>query len=120
VPLLLRRAVRPFALRGEIPIEAEQQILIHASLYHRDREIFQARADRFRPDDIAGGNAGPFIYAFSAHRQRCAGRTLVTFILKATLAALLSGYRFELIGPTIEPESIPYLYDHFSLRLRAI
>ncbi|MGH8703509.1 MAG: cytochrome P450 [Burkholderiales bacterium] len=122
VPILLRRAVRPFFLRDEIPIEAEQQILIHAGFYHRDDRVFGDRADRFAPDAIAsGGRAGgaPATYFFSAHRQECAGRSLVTFVLKATLASLFSRFRFELIGPTIEErDPIPYLYDHFSVKLR--
>ncbi len=123
VPILLRRAVRPFPLRGEIPIEAEQQILIHAGFYHRDARVFGERANRFSPDAIAGGGrAGraPDTYMFSAHRQECAGRSLVTFVLKATLASLLSRYRFKLISPTIERDPIPYLYDHFSVKLRTI
>lgn len=121
VPLLLRRAVRPFFLRDEIPVEAEQQIVIHAGFYHRDERIFGERADRFSPEAVAGGRSAgdaPDTYFFSAHRQACAGRSLVTFVLKATLASLLSRARFELIGPTIDPDAIPYLYDHFGMRLR--
>jgi cytochrome P450 len=121
VPLLLRRALHAFPLRDVIPIAAEQQILIHAGFYHRDPRIFGARADRFRPDAIiADGKALPFVYAFSAGLQACAGRDLVTFVLKAALASLLSRFRFELVGPTIEPDHIPYLYDHFNVRLQAI
>jgi choline dehydrogenase-like flavoprotein/cytochrome P450 len=120
VPLLLRRALRDFPLRGEIPIAAEQQILMHAGFYHRDARIFGARADRFWPDAIAGGQPSPPLYVFSAGRQECAGLNLVTFVLKATLASLLDQYRFDLIGPTIEPDRIPYLYDHFGVRLRTI
>lgn len=121
VPILLRRAAKPFFLRDAIPIEAEQQILIHTGFYHRDDRFFGDRADRFAPDEIAGGGrAGvfPATYFFSAHRQECAGRSLVTFVLKATLASLLRQFRFELIGPTIERDNIPYLYDHFSVKLR--
>jgi cytochrome P450 len=119
VPLLLRRARHSFSLNGEIPIAREQQILIHAGFYHRDSRFFGARADRFSPDDALGDDF-PAIYFFSAERQSCVGRSLVTFLLKAALASLLSRFRFELIGPTIEPGHIPYLYDHFNVRLQAI
>ncbi len=123
VPMLLRRAVKPFFLRDAIPIEPEQQILIHAGFYHRDERVFGERADIFSPRAAPRGgpaNDAPAMYVFSAHRQECAGRPLVTFVLKATLASLLSRFRFELIGPTIAPDFIAYDYDHFSVRLRAI
>ena len=118
VPILLRRATQAFSLRGEIPIEAEQQILIHAGFYHRDARYFGAYADTFLPDATAYDS--PNVYFFSGHRQSCAGRTLATFLLKATLASLLGRFRFELLGPAIEPGRIPYLYDHFSARLRTV
>jgi choline dehydrogenase-like flavoprotein/cytochrome P450 len=116
VPLLMRRAVRNFALRDEIPLAEEEQILIHAGFYHRDARVFGDLADRFSPHDALGSKF-PKTYFFSDHRQRCAGRTLVTFLLKATLARLLRRHRYELVGPAIDPDSIPYLYDHFSVRL---
>jgi cytochrome P450 len=118
VPILLRRATKAFSLRDEIPIEAEQQILIHAGFYHRDARYFGAYADTFLPDATA--YEFPTVYVFSGHRQSCAGRTLATFLLKATLASLLGRFRFELRGPAMEPGRIPYLYDHFSVRLRAV
>ena len=118
VPILLRRAVRSFSLRDEIPIEEGQQILIHAGFYHRDPRVFGALADKFSPDATASGF--PTVYFFSGHRQSCAGRSLVTFLLKATLASLLGRFRFELLGPAIEPGRIPYLYDHFQVDLRTI
>ncbi len=117
VPLLLRRAVRSFSLREQIPIEATQQILMHVGFYHRDERVFGASANRFSPD-MALGSAFPATYFFSGGRQSCAGRSLALFVLKATLASLLSRLNFELIGPAIDPEFIPYLYDHFSVRLR--
>jgi cytochrome P450 len=117
VPILLRRAVKSFALRDAIPIEAGRQIFIHAGFYHRDPQVFGPLADRFSPDDAV--NTGfPSVYTFSAHRQGCAGRSLVTFVLKATLASLLGRFRFELLDPALEPGRIPYLYDHFDVRLR--
>jgi len=119
VPLLMRRATRSFALRDAIPVEEGRQLLIHAGFHHRDPRIFGAHADRFAPDAVVGGGF-PDVYVFSAHRQGCAGRSLVMFILKATLAALLRDSRFELAAPAIEPSRIPYLFDHFNLRLRTI
>jgi cytochrome P450 len=119
VPLLLRRATRSFALRDAIPVDAGRQLVIHAGFHHRDPRIFGAHADRFVPDAVVAGGF-PDIYVFSAHRQGCAGRSLVTFVLKATLAALLRDHHFELAAPAIEPSRIPYVYDHFALRLRTI
>ena len=119
VPLLMRRAMRSFTLRDAIPVEEGRQLLIHAGFHHRDPRIFGAHADRFAPDAVLGGGF-PDVYVFSAHRQGCAGRSLVAFVLKATLAALLRDSHFELAGPAIEPSRVPYLYDHFNLRLRTI
>jgi hypothetical protein len=34
-------------LRGEIPFEAGQQILIHTDFYHRDSRVFGDVADKF-------------------------------------------------------------------------
>lgn len=119
VPLLMRRAMRSFMLRDAIPVEAGRQLLIHAGFHHRDPRVFGDYADRFAPDAVVGGGF-PDVYVFSAHRQGCAGRSMVVFVLKATLAALLRDSHFELAGPAIEVSRIPYLYDHFNLRLRAI
>lgn len=118
VPILLRRALRSFSLGDGAAIEAGRKILIHAGVYHRDPGIFGGRANSFSPDAVQDG--APALYFFSAHRQSCAGRSLVTFVLKATLASLLRRFRFELDGPLVEPGRIPYLYDHFSLALRAV
>ncbi|MCC6198084.1 MAG: cytochrome P450 [Burkholderiales bacterium] len=117
VPLLLRRATTTFDLREGVRVAREQQILVHAGFYHRDPRVF-AQADRFAPDAAMG--TFPATYFFSAHRQGCAGRSLVTFVLTATLAMLLARFRFELQGPAIDTARIAYLYDHFALTLRAV
>jgi cytochrome P450 len=119
VPLLLRRAEKDFLLGGAIPIEAEQQLLIHAGAYHRDPRIFGDVADTFAPD-TAGRPGFPKVYFFSDHHRSCAGRSLVMFVLKATLAPLLSGAHFDLAGPAIRPGRIAYLYDHFAIRLKPL
>ena len=115
VPILLRRAVKPFSLRG-ITIQPEQQILIHTGAYHRDSRFFGQAADSFSPDSASG--ALRRVYFFSAHRQSCAGQFLVRFLLKATLVSLLARFRFELIAPGITPGPIPCLIDHFRIELR--
>lgn len=118
VPLLLRRAEQTFLLQTGIPIEAEQQILIHAGFYHRDPRVFGDLADTFSPE--ARGAGFPKVYSFSDHDRGCAGRSLVMFVLKATLAPLLRASRFELTGPAIKPGRIAYLYDHFGIELTPI
>lgn len=117
VPLLLRRAVRPFRLRGDIAIEADDQILIHAGAYHRDPAVFGDRANAFAPA-VALDDRAP-VYFFSAGRQSCAGRSLAGFLLVATLGALLVRFRFEPVAPTVEPGRVPYLCDHHRIALRA-
>jgi cytochrome P450 len=117
VPILLRRAVKAFSLRG-IAIESGHQLLIHSGHCHRDARFFGERADRFSPGAAPSAHA-PVLF-FSRHRQACAGQTLAMFLLKATLAALLGRFRFELIAPVIGSAYIPYSYDHFKIKLRTV
>ncbi|MCL4801452.1 MAG: cytochrome P450 [Burkholderiales bacterium] len=116
VPILLRRATRPFRLRGEIPVEADEQLFVHAGLFHRDPGQVGELADCFSPAAVSG--TSPPVYFFSRHRQSCAGESLVRFVLKAVLAGLLERFRFELVRPGIVPARIPHLYDHFKIALR--
>jgi cytochrome P450 len=118
VPLLLRRATTAFVLHDGTGVAAGEQLLIHAGSYHRDPRVFGDRADRFVPEAIGRDDAA--LYVFSAHRQECAGRSLVTFTLKTTLASLLARCRFELDGSPIDTTRIPYMYDHFGVALRAL
>lgn len=114
VPLLLRRATRPFDLRGAIRVPECRQLLVHAAFHHRDPRRFSVRADRFMPEAVAGG---PELLVFSRHRQACAGETLVRFVLEAVLAALLVRARFALEQPVLDPERLPLQIDHFKIRL---
>jgi cytochrome P450 len=118
VPILLRRAVKSFSLADEITIDAGQQILMHTGFYHRDSRVFGETANEFSPDRLTTGF--PPVYFFSGGLQSCAGQFLARFVLKATLARLLDRFRFELIGPSIGPGPVPYLYDHFKVKLRLL
>jgi len=120
VPILLRRAVNPFLLRGKIPIRQEEQILMHAGFHHRDARYFRETADSFSPDSVTDAYWKGSVFVFSRHHQACAGQFIARFLLKATLGALLVKYRFELIAPRVEPGRIPYAYDHFRIRLQPI
>jgi cytochrome P450 len=117
VPILLRRTVNAFSLLGEVPVDEGEQILIHAGFYHRDPECFGESVDQFCPAR-AMLDTWPPLYVFSGGRQACAGQFLVRFILKATLASLLSRFRFELLGPGINTGKVPHAYDHFKIRFR--
>lgn len=115
VPLLLRQAKRCFVLPEAIEVPSGRQLLVHAAFHHRDPQRFGARADRFLPDAVADG---PPLLVFSRHRQSCAGETLVRFVLKAMLAALLARARFTLVQPTLRSGDLPLQIDHFALKLR--
>ena len=117
--MLLRRAEKPFLLRTGISIEAEQQILIHAGVYHRDPRVFGDLADTFSPELRAARDSRRSIPS-AIDGRGCAGKSLVMFVLKATLAPLLGASRFELVGPAIQPGRIAYLYDHFGIELKPI
>ncbi len=115
VPMLGHRAVQQFTLNG-VRIEPGQEVLIFTGRYHRDPQVFGDIADRFSPDTDADGS--PPIYIFSQGRQACAGQNLARFMIKSTLAALLAKCRVDLIGPRVDPARIPYLYNHFKIKLR--
>ena len=114
VPLLLRRALHGFPLRDTVDALPERQLLVHAAFHHRDARQFGERADRFMPDAVANG---PPLLVFSRHRQSCAGETLVRFVIKAVLAALLARARFTLVRPALQAGDLPLQIDHFALRL---
>ena len=117
VPLLLRRADEDFVLRDGIPIKAEQQLLIHAGVYHRDSEAFGDVADRFSPD-WADERPRPVLF-FSRHQRSCAGQFLARFLIKATLASLLARFEFRLVNPPIDRQRVSHLYNHFKVELQA-
>lgn len=119
VPLLLRRTLRSMSLPGDLDLAKGVQVAFFADFHHRDARAFGDSADRFCPERALDG-ANPALYAFSAHRQGCAGRTLILFLLKATLAVLLARARFDLLSPSIDTVRIPYRYDHFGIALRPI
>lgn len=117
VPLLLRRANKDFVLRDAIPVKAEQQVLIHAGVYHRDSEAFGDLADRFSPD-LAYERPRP-VFFFSRHKRSCAGQFLAMFLIKATLASLLARFEFKLVDPPIDRQRVSHLYNHFKIELQA-
>ncbi len=117
VPLLLRRAGKDFLLGDGIPVKAEEQLLIHAGVYHRDPEAFGEIADRFSPD-AADERLGR-VFFFSRHQRSCAGQFLAKFLIKAALASLLARFEFKLVNPAIDRQRVPYLYDHFKIELQA-
>jgi cytochrome P450 len=119
VPILLRRVRRKFSLRDGVAVDEGEQILFHAGFYHRDADFFGNDANRFAPRQ-GPAVASPKVYSFSAGRQSCAGQFVARFLMKATLALLLKSARFELVGPRTDTDNVPYLYDHFKIRLRIL
>jgi len=111
VPILLRVALTHAELPGRVWVEKNQQILVHTGLYHRDSEVFGAAAETFSP-----GNSHAPLYVFSAHRQTCAGKFLVIFLLKAVLAALLTRTDVALLDQSVPMDPVPAAINHFALR----
>ena len=117
VALLLRRAEKDFVLRDRVPVKAEQQLLIHAGVYHRDSEAFGELADRFSPDS-ADERSQPVLF-FSRHHRSCAGQFLARFLIKVTLASLLARFEFKLVNPPIDRHRVSHLYNHYKIELQA-
>jgi cytochrome P450 len=127
VPVLLRVAARDCTFRDGTPVRAGQQMLVHTGFYHRDTEVFGVAADRFDPNSRADTDAAnpqsvtnsvPPLYIFSRHRQACAGQFLAMFLLKATLACLLTRVNVALIDQSIAVEQVPTAIDQFKTRFK--
>jgi cytochrome P450 len=127
VPVLLRVAVEDHMLSDGTPVRAGQQLLVHTGFYHRDSDVFGAVANRFDPLSRAASdvpdcqsvtNSSPPLYIFSRHRQACAGQFLAMFVLKATLACVLTEVQVSLVDQSIDVESVPAAIDHFHMRFK--
>ncbi|WP_437825693.1 cytochrome P450 [Sorangium sp. So ce1153] len=117
-PLLFRETTVPDVLEGAA-VPARSPVLIPNSFNHRDRERV-AIADAFCPAWWLSGEREPLFNHLGGGAQVCAGRSLLLFLAKAVLAALLSRRRYTLVRPALSPaRPIPYAFNYLRARFEA-
>ena len=124
-PLLLRKKKKDGRL-GQFHVRAGTQMLIPAAFIHRDPAVYGHLASAFHPHQWRGG-AVPASLQFSLGPRRCAGRELALFLIKATLARLLTGPSgpaapsppgMLLRSPELQTHGrIPELFDTFAIEI---
>ncbi|WP_019932044.1 cytochrome P450 [Nocardia sp. BMG111209] len=110
VPIVLRRLIGPFTLRG-VDLAAGDNMGIVVSLLHSDPDVFPDAAE-FRPERFLERRYTPFEFApYGGGHRRCLGASLAEYELRIVLATLLS--RVEL-APTARyrRERIPRTVPH--------
>lgn len=117
-PLLFRETTAPDLLLG-VTVPARSPVLIPNSYNHRDRERV-AIADTFCPGFWLKGEREPLFNPLGGGPQICAGKDLLLFLAKATLAALLSRRRYTLVRPKLNPaRPIPHAFNYLLARFEA-
>ena len=113
-PMLVRETVAQTRLKGE-PVPIGTQVIINNSFNHRDRQR-HSFADRFAPEIWQDHKTEYLFNHLSNGRQVCAGKNLAIWIGKAVLARLLTGQRYQLVRPNLDPRApLPYRYNHFQV-----
>jgi cytochrome P450 len=117
-PLLFRETTVPDVLEG-VTVPARSPVLIPNSHNHRDRERV-AIADTFSPAWWLKGEREPLFNQLGGGAQVCAGRYLLMFLAKAVVATLLSGRRYTLVRPALNPtRPLPYTFNYLRARFEA-
>ncbi|WP_437630069.1 cytochrome P450 [Sorangium sp. So ce854] len=117
-PLLFRETTAPDVLMG-VTVPARSPVLIPNSFNHRDRERV-AIADTFSPAFWLKGEREPLFNHLGGGAQTCAGKDLLLFLARATLATLLSRRRYTLVRPALDPaRPIPHAFNYLLARFEA-
>ncbi|HSP77262.1 MAG TPA: cytochrome P450, partial [Myxococcaceae bacterium] len=95
VPLVSRRTLAPFTLRGhELP--PGTGLMASVSLVHSNPELYP-EPERFRPERFLERRFSPFEYLpFGGGARRCIGATFALHELRIVLGSLLAAHRFAL------------------------
>lgn len=116
-PLLVRETLADAMLSG-IPVARGTQVLIPNGVNHRDSTRVPF-TDQFTPERWTDPQIPYQFNHLSNGPQVCAGKELLLFLGKATLASLLATTRYRLERPFLAPtRPLPYAFDHFRIKLR--
>ena len=104
VPIVPRRALRAFTLRGQ-PVSAGQSVAVSTTLLHTNPEVW-SEPSRFLPERFVDKKYSPFEYApFGGGVRRCIGAAFGAYQMKIVLGTILSARRFRLYEGTL-PERV--------------
>jgi cytochrome P450 family 110 len=93
VPIVPRRALRPFSFRGR-PVSPGQTVAVATTLLHRHPEVW-TNAASFSPDRFLARRFSPFEHApFGGGVRRCIGAAFGAYQMRVVLGTLLSVVRF--------------------------
>ncbi|KAK6943333.1 Cytochrome P450 [Dillenia turbinata] len=98
VALMSREALDEIKI-GDFIVPKGVKVLVPVSTLHRDKSVWGADADEFKPERFANGSSGacklPQLYLpFGAGPRTCAGQNLAMVELKILLSLLLSRFSF--------------------------
>lgn len=95
VPIVPRRAVRPFSLRG-LPVQPGQSVSVATTLLHTRPDVWPEPA-RFLPERFLSRKYSPFEYApFGGGQRRCIGAAFGAYQMRIVLGTVVSTARFAL------------------------
>ncbi|HLL52944.1 MAG TPA: cytochrome P450, partial [Myxococcaceae bacterium] len=96
VPLVSRRTLAPFTLRGHtLPVGTG--IMVAIGVLHGDPTLYP-EPEQFRPERFLERKFTPFEYMpFGGGARRCVGAAFALYEMKIVLGSLLSGHRFSLV-----------------------
>jgi cytochrome P450 family 110 len=105
VPIAVRRALRPFRLRG-VDIPAGGVLAVATTLLHTNKAVFP-EPSRFRPERFLERRFSPFEYApFGGGARRCLGAAFAMYEMKIVLGSIFGRARF---APAPAPALRPVL-----------
>jgi cytochrome P450 len=94
VPIIPRRCLQPFSLRG-VGVVPGQHVAVATTLLHTHRETW-ADPSRFVPERFLSRQYGPFEYApFGGGVRRCIGAAFGSYQMRIVIGTTLAAVRFE-------------------------
>jgi cytochrome P450 len=94
VPVIPRRCVRPFSVRG-VDLSPGQNVAVATTLLHTHRETWREPA-RFAPERFLERQYGPFEYApFGGGARRCIGAAFGGYQMRIVVGTILTSLRLE-------------------------
>jgi cytochrome P450 len=92
VPIVPRRAVRPFSLRGHT-VRPGQNVSVVTTLLHVHPEVW-SEPERFQPERFVSKKYTPFEYApFGGGVRRCIGAAFGTYQMRIVLGSVIGAVR---------------------------
>lgn len=103
LPLVIRRTLQPFTLRG-YALPAGTQVGVSTMAAHAHPQTYPD-AERFRPERFLERSFSPFEFApFGGGTRRCVGAAFAVYEMKVILGTVLARHRLELAnGRQVKP-----------------